>query len=102
MTGLISNALINTPGNFEKNFQTVYYNPSSNCLHQSFHLKRWIKYSSVKYQYQYSPMENEIYQIYNSVIVQWFGLDIQHKTISLIPYTNSKCTIIPPDAYPIN
>ena len=47
-------------------------------------------------------MENEIYQIYNSVIVQWFGLDIQHKTISLIPHTKSKCTIIPPDAYPIN
>ena len=41
-------------------------------------------------------MVNEIYQIDNPVIVQWFAFDNQYISLSLILYTNSKYTPPPP------
>ena len=59
MLGLFNNARMRTPGNFGR----------KNRLHQSFRLKRWINCSTVHHRYQYSSIENKIYQIYNSNII---------------------------------
>ena len=86
---------------WKKMLQTLYCSPNSHFIRTPLRLRRWKNCSTVLHRYLYSPLEQEIYQRDHSNIAQWFTSKSTRKYISVISSTNSKCTSLPPDVYPI-
>ena len=86
---------------WKKMLQKLYCSPNSHFIRTPLRLRKWEYYSTVLHRYLYSPLEQEIHQRDHSNITEWFALKPTRKYISVIPSTNSKCTSLPPDIYPI-
>ena len=62
-----------------------------------------IRYPSriILHKYQYSSIEQNIYDHSNNQIQQWVTIDKNNKTIIRISNTIDRCNSIPQDSYPI-